>query len=247
MRECVVVYMDTLSVYGYMVSVLLLVAGALNHMLALLGVHVFTNYYLRATFYTLVGWAGIYLMFNRNTYLPFLGPAALPDSVLAPAAQVGPSLRTYVLRDVPEEAHFVLYWATLPGEKKDSMLEAYGDFSNSGVARRLDLRVAATLAELNSMAAGEQDAARREALQDAVRTVREEALRRGTPPEALYAEWRALGSFAVLRIRCPSAYRSFFGATVDSHIAYRYSYRGRGDVSEVMEIYERVPGCGAGQ
>lgn len=237
--------MEFWSVYGYMLSMVLLIAGALNHLLALMGVHLFTNRYLKTTFYALVGWSGIYLMFNRNTYLPFLGYAALPDAVLVPSAQTGPSLRTYILRNVPDDVHFVLYWATLPGAKRDSMVEAYGDFSNSGVARRLDLRIPESFAALITLAATEPDPAKREVFQDAVRTIREEATRRDTSPDALFTEWRPLGSFAVLRVRCPSAYKSTFGSTIDSHISFRYSYRNRGFVSEVMDIYETVPGCSA--
>lgn len=235
--------MNSWSVYGYMVSMILLIAGALNHLLALAGVHIFTNNYLKTAFYLLVGWSGIYLMFNRNTYLPFLGYAALPDAVLTPMSQVGPSLRTYILRNVPEDVHFVLYWATLPGEKRESMVEAYGDFSNSGVARRLDLRPADSFAALNTFAANEPDQTKREMYQEAQRTIREEAIRRDITPDALYAEWKPLGSFAVLRIRCPSAYTSTFGSTIQSHISFRYSYKNRGFVSEVMDIYEPLPGC----
>lgn len=238
--------MDALTVYGYVVTMILVIAGALNHLLAIFGVNLFTNYMLKTTFYTLVGWSGIYLLFNRNTYLPFLGYAAMPDSLLTPISQVGPALRTYILRSVPEEVNFVLYWATLPGDKKNSMQEAYGDFSNSGVTRRIDLRGIDSLAELNRLAATEPDADKREALQDTQRTLGEEAVRRNITPDALFAEWRPLGSFAVLRIRCPSAYKTIFGTTVDSHVSFRYSYKNRGHVSEVMDIYESIPGCSAG-
>lgn len=84
--------------------------------------------------YLLVGIAGLYLAVNRDFYLPFLGKAVLPPSVLKDTNKPVDQFCKLVKVDA-KDAVKVVYWAADPGnEVGSSPQEAYGEFMNSGVA-----------------------------------------------------------------------------------------------------------------
>jgi hypothetical protein len=74
--------------------------------------------------------ACVWLVMQRSTYLPFLGPAVLPSSVLAERRV--PKNATVIV-DIPSKADKIVYWASEPSKTKPNPWAAYKDFKNSGV------------------------------------------------------------------------------------------------------------------
>jgi uncharacterized membrane protein YuzA (DUF378 family) len=81
--------------------------------------------------YALVGIAALSVMFNRDTYLPFLGESVFPCAVLSD--QVPPGATRAVTVTV-QPGSKVVYWATEPGDGSGDWKEAYRGFQNAGVA-----------------------------------------------------------------------------------------------------------------
>ncbi len=83
--------------------------------------------------YVLVGIAALLLFFRRDTYLPFLGPTIMPSGSLNAVVPYGAS-QEVVIKTAPGAK--VVYWAAEPATKKsvDTYKEAYGAYSNAGVA-----------------------------------------------------------------------------------------------------------------
>jgi uncharacterized membrane protein YuzA (DUF378 family) len=75
------------------------------------------------------------IMFDRDTYLPFLGPMVLPCSVLK---DVSPPGATRLVKIIVAPKAKVLYWASEPSTKKFEKLNnwkyAYLGYENAGVA-----------------------------------------------------------------------------------------------------------------
>jgi len=79
---------------------------------------------------------GVYLALQRNTYLPFLGMAAVPPTVLKDTAFPSHSNNEVELsfENVPNGSK-VIYWGAKPAATVQSDPQsAYADFSNAGVA-----------------------------------------------------------------------------------------------------------------
>jgi hypothetical protein len=72
-------------------------------------------------------------MFDRDTYLPFLGPMVVPCSVLE--TRDPPGATREVKLNVGPNAK-IIYWAAEPssGDKLNSWKNAYLDYQNAGVA-----------------------------------------------------------------------------------------------------------------
>jgi uncharacterized membrane protein YuzA (DUF378 family) len=85
--------------------------------------------------YLLVGAAALYVMFDRNTYLPFLGPMVAPCGALKDRVPPGANASVSV---VVKPGAKVLYWASEQGDQglKDAVdwQKAYGEYENTGVA-----------------------------------------------------------------------------------------------------------------
>jgi hypothetical protein len=80
---------------------------------------------------------GLYLLLKRDTYLPFLGPAAVPPSLLKDvSAPDGSNVQTTVRVNAVNGSK-VLYWGAMPGDPPSSVIAtpqlAYKDFTNAGV------------------------------------------------------------------------------------------------------------------
>jgi uncharacterized membrane protein YuzA (DUF378 family) len=83
--------------------------------------------------YFIIGICALYIMFNRDTYLPFLGETIIPCNILIDSE---PKDATKKIRLQVSPNSKVIYWASEPsytGMIVDYK-KAYGDFLNSGVA-----------------------------------------------------------------------------------------------------------------
>jgi uncharacterized membrane protein YuzA (DUF378 family) len=81
--------------------------------------------------YLLVATAAIILLFQKDTFLPFLGSSVMPPP-LSENMPVG-DLKTKIIKDLPSNVK-VIYWASLPSDTTiNNPSDAYGDYSNQGV------------------------------------------------------------------------------------------------------------------
>jgi hypothetical protein len=72
----------------------------------------------------------LWLVSCRTTWLPFLGPSAMPVSVFRPMTPTDPELE--ITLSAPSDAVRVVYWAS--SIAADDPIRAYGGYSNAGVA-----------------------------------------------------------------------------------------------------------------
>jgi uncharacterized membrane protein YuzA (DUF378 family) len=123
----------------FKISMVLLIIGGLNWLLVglfdfNLVSTVFGNSFLATLIYFLVGLSAIYIMFDRDTYLPFLGPMVAPCSVLDNRDPPG---ATREVKITVEPNVKIIYWAAEPGsqklEKLNSWKQAYLNYENAGV------------------------------------------------------------------------------------------------------------------
>jgi uncharacterized membrane protein YuzA (DUF378 family) len=84
--------------------------------------------------YILIGASAIAIMFDRDTYLPFLGPMVAPCSVLENREPPG---ATKEVKVVVEPNVKIIYWAAEPAsenlKKINSWKQAYLNYDNAGV------------------------------------------------------------------------------------------------------------------
>lgn len=123
----------------FKIFMILLIVGGLNWLLVglfdknlvelLFGKGLFTNF-----IYVLVGLSAIGIMFDRDTYLPFLGPMVAPCSILENREPPGATKDVKVIVTPNTK---VIYWAAEPANDKlktlNSWKEAYLKYENSGV------------------------------------------------------------------------------------------------------------------
>ena len=75
-----------------------------------------------------------WMMFQRDTYLPFLGYSALSPSVLKDSLVPENSNIETSIPINAENGTKILYWGAIPSKMvKPTPMAAYGDFGNSGV------------------------------------------------------------------------------------------------------------------
>jgi uncharacterized membrane protein YuzA (DUF378 family) len=90
---------------------------------------------LSKTIYILVGLSALGIMFDRDTYLPFLGPTIAPCAALQNRVPAG-ATRDVKVSVTPNAK--VFYWASEPAtqglDKVNSWKEAYGKYDNVGIA-----------------------------------------------------------------------------------------------------------------
>ena len=84
--------------------------------------------------YILVGISALFVMFDRDTYLPFLGPMVAPCSVLQNREPPGATKEVKVIVSPNTK---ILYWAAEPANEKlktiSSWKDAYLNYENAGV------------------------------------------------------------------------------------------------------------------
>jgi uncharacterized membrane protein YuzA (DUF378 family) len=129
-------YFNALS---FKLGMVLLIIGGINW--ALTGIFdlnlvegIFGKGFMTKSIYCLVGLAAVVIMFNRDTYLPFLGPMVAPCSVLSEST---PSGSTREVKVIVSPNSKVLYWAAEPANEKYKELnnwkQAYLNYDNAGV------------------------------------------------------------------------------------------------------------------
>lgn len=133
---------DTDIVYwrkkAYKIAMILLIAGSLNWLL--IGAFEFNfvetvlGKFLSRFVYLIVGFSAIAIMFNRDTYLPFLGETVLPCSFIPNRIPPGASKEVRVTAPPGSK---ILYWAAEPAMENLKQINdwkiAYAKFENAGV------------------------------------------------------------------------------------------------------------------
>jgi uncharacterized protein len=126
--------------FVFKMAMVFLIIGGLNWLLVgILDFNlvstIFGNSILSTIIYILVGVSAIAIMFDRDTYLPFLGPMVAPCSVLENREPPG---ATKEVKVVVEPNVKIIYWAAEPAseklEKVNTWKQAYLDYQNAGVA-----------------------------------------------------------------------------------------------------------------
>jgi uncharacterized membrane protein YuzA (DUF378 family) len=128
-----------LNALGFKLGMVLLIIGGINW--ALTGIfdlnlveEIFGRGMMAKTVYCLVGLAAVLIMFNRDTYLPFLGQMVAPCSVLSESTPSGSTLEVKVIVSPNSK---VMYWAAEPAnekyEKINNWKQAYLNYDNAGV------------------------------------------------------------------------------------------------------------------
>jgi len=80
--------------------------------------------------YVMIGLAALFLAFKRSTWLPFLGKAVLPSSII-PLSTPLEYDTVITIKTKPNSK--VAYWAAHNMGVNPDVISAYGDFSNAGV------------------------------------------------------------------------------------------------------------------
>lgn len=123
----------------YKIMMIFLIIGGINWFL--IGIFdfnivhfIFGKSFITSFIYILVGISAISIMFDRDTYLPFLGPMVTPCSVLENREPPG---STREVKVIVEPDTKLIYWAAEPAsnklEKINSWKQAYLDYQNAGV------------------------------------------------------------------------------------------------------------------
>lgn len=123
---------------AFKVAMVLLIIGGLNWLV----IGVFDTNLVQSVFgktlsrviYSLVGISALSIMFNRDTYLPFLGETVLPCTTIPERVPPG---ATKELRVPAPPGSKVLYWAAEPAMEELKQLQsweqAYNKYENAGV------------------------------------------------------------------------------------------------------------------
>lgn len=123
----------------YKLAMIIIFIGALNWLtIGITGVNVverFLGKQIARIVYVIVGISALSIMFNRDTYLPFLGETVMPCSAIPESTPQGANVEMRV-SELPVGAK-VLYWAAEPETEKLKELKdwrkAYLKFENAGV------------------------------------------------------------------------------------------------------------------
>jgi uncharacterized membrane protein YuzA (DUF378 family) len=133
-------HLEKVHRFAHLIAIALLIFGGLNYgALVLFGttiVQMVVGFGLVArVIYAAIALSAVAIMFHRDTYLPFLGPAVMPACNLL-AERIPEGATVAVKARVPPGAK-VLYWAAEPSteglDKVNDWREAYAQFKNAGV------------------------------------------------------------------------------------------------------------------
>lgn len=123
----------------FKLAMVFLIIGGLNWLLVgLFDINLVASIFGKSAFatliYVIVGISALAIMFDRDTYLPFLGPTVAPCSVLQNRDPPG---ATREIKVVVSPNTKVIYWAAEPAseklEKLNSWKNAYLEYDNAGV------------------------------------------------------------------------------------------------------------------
>lgn len=123
----------------FKLAIIVLLIGAFNWLsIGVTGVNFverFLGKQIARIIYIIVGIAALSIMFNRDTYLPFLGETVMPCAAIPESTPQGANVEMRV-SELPIGAK-VLYWAAEPETEKLKELKdwrkAYMKFENAGV------------------------------------------------------------------------------------------------------------------
>lgn len=137
------------SKMAFKIAMVVLIIGALNWLtVGILGFNAVERLFGRGSLasravYILVGICALAVMFNRDTYLPFLGETVLPATLLP--ERLPENADTQIEVSAPPGAK-VLYWAAEPATdgltKLNDWRHAYLKYMNAGVVRANESGVA---------------------------------------------------------------------------------------------------------
>lgn len=128
-----------LNALGFKLSMVLLIIGGINWFFTgifklNLVYEILGNSLIAKIVYCFIGLAAVLIMFNRDTYLPFLGPTVVPCSILSEST---PSSSTREVKVIVSPNLKVLYWAAEPENEKykeiNNWKQAYLNYDNAGV------------------------------------------------------------------------------------------------------------------
>jgi hypothetical protein len=141
--------MKNLNTYQkYTINMILMgfiIAGAINYGLTTFGFNIIDivsnkvnnlinkQIYLDKIIYIIIAISAIILMFNRTTWLPFLGPCAFPTKGLIPNKINNDGDKKIEVIVKPNTR--IAYWSSIQKNSNQvpDVISAYDDFSNSGV------------------------------------------------------------------------------------------------------------------
>ena len=124
-----------LKMYLQLLARFLLVLGGINYLtLYFLQTNVlsYLHYPMLIRVVTLaIGGAALYFAFNRDYYLPFLGKCVIPVGEGKPQGE----LKSVQITGLPANTN-VIFWAAKSGSNVvPNPMDAYGDYSNSGIVK----------------------------------------------------------------------------------------------------------------
>jgi hypothetical protein len=139
-KEIILLYYVIKMIYIELISKLFLIIGGLSYISKFLTEKDLFDYIGNETIIYIImlciGISTLYNIFNRDYYLSFLGKAVIP--IKLGQEQKKENLIDVVLEKLPKQTT-VLFWASKPNTKQTddilSYIDAYGDYSNSGIAQ----------------------------------------------------------------------------------------------------------------
>ena len=120
----------------------LIIIGSINYGTSLVGCNMIkylsnfinnlfkSSLHLDKIIYLSIASASIYLAFKRDTWLPFLGDAVLPEAVI-PLSQPTNTNTIVKIKTLPNVK--IVYWAALNKGETTNVKLAYNNYENSGV------------------------------------------------------------------------------------------------------------------
>lgn len=124
-----------LTLYFELIARFLLVLGGINYLTIVFfkkNMLSYLHYPIVVRAVTLaIGGAALYFLFNRDYYLPFLGKCVIPVGDGEPQGE----LKSIRITELPANTN-VIFWAAKSGKNVvPNPMDAYGDYSNSGIVK----------------------------------------------------------------------------------------------------------------
>jgi len=123
----------------HILTVALVLVGALDSVSNITGTNFVerlgnnTHKNVSTVIYAIIGICCLYLLFDRNTYLPFLGESVFPCGVLNKST---PDKANKVVKIKTRPNTMIVYWAAEPNVTNErNPQEAYAGYKNSGVTQ----------------------------------------------------------------------------------------------------------------
>jgi hypothetical protein len=89
-----------------------------------------TNYAIDKVIYMIIAGCACWLAIKRTTWLPFLGTGIMPSNLL-PIKKPDGANKKITIKTSPNTK--IAYWASQSKDAKTDVVDAYGNYSNSGV------------------------------------------------------------------------------------------------------------------